>query len=150
MICEGIIGKLGEDCGKNVQYVGIDWFERDKHVIRKKLPSGEEIGIKSESPLSSGDIIFEDKDRIVVVKLLPCELLNVKISNIKEMGRVCFELGNRHLSLLISEDSVKCPYDEPTFEHLKKLGFECEKVLDSFEGFIECRAHGQHHGHSHG
>lgn len=147
MICERVSGKLGEDCGKNVQYVGIEWFERGKHILRKTLMSGEEIGIKSDSPLSDGDILFEDANRIIAVKLLPCELISVKIRDIKEMGRVCFELGNRHLSLLISENNVKCPYDEPTFEHLKKLGFECEKVFGSFEGFIECKAHGHHHAH---
>ena len=149
MICKGVIGKLDEEYGKNVQYVGIEWFERGKHILRKTLPSGEEIGIKSENPLSNGDILFEDTDRVIAVKLLPCELINIKISDIKEMGRVCFELGNRHLSLLISDNSVKCPYDEPTFQYLKKLGFECEKVFDSFENFIECKAHGHHHGHAH-
>lgn len=146
MICEGVIGKLEKGCGKNIQYVGIEWFERGKHILRKTLPSGEEIGIKPDRPLADGDILFEDKDRIIAVKLLPCELINVKVSSITEMGRVCFELGNRHLSLLISENSVKCPYDEPTFEYLKKIGFECDKVFDSFAGFIECRAHGHHHG----
>lgn len=65
----------------------------------------------------------------------------------KEMGRLCFELGNRHLSLSISENNVKCPYDEPTFEYLKKLGFSVTKTHEKFSGYIECRAHAHTHHH---
>ena len=46
-----------------------------------------------------------------------------------EMGRLCFELGNRHLSLKIDDDCVCVPYDHPTFEYLLKLGFNAEKLL---------------------
>lgn len=148
MIIEKILGKLG-DTAKKVETVSVDWFERDKKLLRKTTSSGEDIGIRVSSPLNEGDILYEDENRIIAVKIAPCDLVSVKVSSMTEMGRLCFELGNRHLSLSISEDTVKCPFDEPTFEYLKRLGFGAEKVHEKFEGYIECRAHAHTHSHSH-
>lgn len=149
MIIEKIVGKLTVT-EKKVDTVIVDWYERDKKLLRKTTSSGEDIGIKVEQPLNDGDILFEDDSRIIAVEIAPCDLISVKVSSMTEMGRLCFELGNRHLSLSISEDTVKCPYDVPTFEYLKKLGFKAEKTHEKFAGYIECRAHAHTHSHDHG
>lgn len=148
MIVEKILGKF-HDTSKTIETVTIDWFERDKRLLRKTTSSGEEIGIKTDTPLNEGDILFEDDSRIIAVDIAPCDLISVKIGSLKEMGRLCFELGNRHLSLSISDDTVKFPYDEPTLEYLKRLGFNAEKVHEKFAGYIECKAHAHTHSHSH-
>ena len=146
MIAEKIIGKLS-DTSKQVETVTIDWFERDKKLLRKTTSSGEDIGIKVDSPLNEGDILYEDDRKIIAVEIAPCDLISVNVGSMQEMGRLCFELGNRHLSLSISENNVKCPYDEPTFEYLKRLGFKAEKTHEKFAGYIECKAHAHNHGH---
>lgn len=148
MITEKIYGRIG-DTSKIIETVTVEWFERGKKLLRKTTSSGEEIGIKIDVPLNDGDIIYEDDRRIVAVEISPCELISVKISSMEGMGRLCFELGNRHLPLSISENCVKCPFDEPTFEYLKKLGFGAVKVREKFTGFIECKAHSHDHGNSH-
>ena len=87
--------------------------------------------------------------------IAPSDLISVNVGTMEEMGRLCFELGNRHLSLAIGHDNVKCPYDEPTFLYLKKLGFDAVKVHEKFTGYTECRghahtdAHGNEHHHEH-
>lgn len=148
MIAEKIIGKLHET-SKQVETVTIDWFERDKKLLRKTTSSGEDIGIRVDSPLNEGDILYEDDRKIIAVEIAPCDLISVNVGSMQEMGRLCFELGNRHLSLSISENNVKCPYDEPTFEYLKKLGFKAEKTHEKFAGYIECKAHAHTHSHEH-
>ncbi len=148
MIAEKIIGKL-HDTSKQVETVTIDWFERDKKLLRKTTSSGEDIGIKVDSPLNEGDILYEDDRKIIAVEIAPCDLISVNVGSMQEMGRLCFELGNRHLSLSISENNVKCPYDEPTFEYLKRLGFKAEKTHEKFAGYIECKAHAHTHSHEH-
>ncbi len=148
MIAEKIIGKLGKT-EKTVDYVKIEWFERDKKILRKITSSGEEIGIRTESALNEGDILYEDENKIIAVEIAPCSLISVSVNSMQEMGRLCFELGNRHLSLSIGENTVKCPFDEPTFFYLGKLGFEVRKVYEKFDGYIECKAHTHTHGHSH-
>lgn len=142
MITEKVYGNLRQaKICKSVDYVLIDWFERDKKVLRKPTASGEEIGIRIESALNDGDIIYEDEDRIIAVEIMPCDLILIYIDSMLEMGRLCFELGNRHLALAISNDTVKCPFDQPTFEYLGKLGFKVTKVCEKFEGYIECKSH---------
>ncbi|MGN0666325.1 MAG: urease accessory protein UreE [Huintestinicola sp.] len=148
MIAEKILGKLN-DSQKNIETVTIDWFERDKKLLRKTTSAGEDIGIKVDSPLNEGDILYEDESRIIAVEIAPCDLVSVTVGSMKEMGRLCFELGNRHLSLSISDDTVKCPFDEPTFEYLKKLGFSVTKTHEKFAGYLECRAHAHTNTNTH-
>ena len=151
MITEKIIGKLTET-NKQVDYVTIDWYERDKKLLRKTTDKGEEIGIKISGTLNENDIIYEDEARVIAVTIAPCDLISVKVTDIREMGRLCFELGNRHLSLAIGTDEVKCPYDEPTFEYIQRLGFRAEKIHGKFTGYTECRGHAHaaegHHHHT--
>lgn len=144
MIAEKIIGKLGKT-DKTVDYVTVDWFERDKKILRKITSSGEEIGIRTEASLNEGDILYEDENKIIAVDIAPCSLISVSVNSVQEMGRLCFELGNRHLSLSIGENTVKCPFDEPTFSYLCRLGFKAEKVYEKFDGYIECKAHTHSH-----
>lgn len=148
MIAEKICGKFSGS-EKKTETVVIEWFERDKKILRKISSSGEEVGIRTEETLNQNDIIYEDDERIIYIDIAPCDLVSVSVSDMKEMGRLCFELGNRHLSLSIDEHTVKCPYDVPTFEYLKRLGFSAEKVHEKFEGYIECRAHAHTNTHSH-
>ena len=59
MITEKIIGKLDENFKneKKIEYVSVDWFERDKKLLRKTTDSGEDIGIKIGEPLNENEII---------------------------------------------------------------------------------------------
>lgn len=150
MICDTILGNLKTiHSHKSVMYVSIDWFERDKKVLRKILASGEEIGIRPPRPLNEGDILFEDETRIIAVQFTECDLIRTEVAGMEEMGRLCFELGNRHLSLSIDANCVRCPYDAPTLEYLVKLGFHSIKVHEKFQDYIECRGHSHVHSHSH-
>ncbi|MGN0605522.1 MAG: urease accessory protein UreE [Oscillospiraceae bacterium] len=148
MITEKIYGKLG-NTDKHIDTVSVEWFERDKNILRKTTSAGDEIGIKINETLNENDIIFEDDNRIIVVEIAPSELISAKVSTMKEMGKLCFELGNRHLSLAVYDDCVKCPYDAPTFEYLKKLGFTVEKTYEKFTGYTECKGHSHSHAHKH-
>lgn len=144
MVTQKIYGKIGKP-DKRIDTVLVEWFERDKKLLRKTTSFGEEIGIKIADTLNEGDIIFEDDEKVIVIEIAPSDLISVEISDIKEMGRLCFELGNRHLSLAIYDNCVKCPFDEPTFEYLKKLGFKAEKVHEKFEDYTECKGHSHNH-----
>lgn len=154
MIAEKVIGNL-EDIKVDVpvDFVELDWFESEKKRIRKIADSGTEIGIAIDTNLKNNDILYLDDKICVAVKLTSCELLKISVSSVEEMGRLCFEIGNRHLSLKIAHDNVLIPYDQPTEQHLRNLHFNCEKVIDRFDDFIVCKAHGNsslhHHHHEH-
>ena len=138
---------------RKTEKVFLEWFELDKKLLRKTTEAGEEIGIRLEEHghghLHEGDILYVDTQKVIVVDLLPCELTVVNVNSMKEMGRLCFELGNRHLSLAITDTQVSVPYDEPTFSYLVKLGFTPERVTEKFSHFTVCHAHGHTHTHAH-
>lgn len=55
-------------------------------------------------------------------------MILITVSDIQEMGRLCYELGSRHITASISGKSVRCPFDEALFQSLKALGFNAEKI----------------------
>lgn len=151
--CKRDTGKAsGVSAGaRKVEKVYLEWFELEKKRLRKTLESGEEIGIcldasdtqsHSHTHLHEGDVLYADEERVIAAAVAPCELTVVEVTGMIEMGRLCFELGNRHLSLKIEENRVTIPYDDPTFHHLEKMGFCPEKVEGSFTHFTVCHGHG--------
>ena len=151
MIIEKILGNIRDyPVGtRTIDHVFIEWYELDKKLLRTTTEAGEEVGIRVETHLHEGDILYADDTRVLVLDLLPTELTVIPVHTMLEMGRLCFELGNRHLSLAIEEDHVSVPYDEPTFLYLEKLGYEPEKKQEKFSHFTVCKAHGGAHGHAH-
>ncbi|MDR1891712.1 MAG: urease accessory protein UreE [Oscillospiraceae bacterium] len=142
---ERIIGQLRENpAGKRIDTVLYEWFEQNSRVLKKVSSAGEEIGLRLDEPLTDGGVLFESESRIIALTLLPCEVTRVTVFSMEEMGRACFELGNRHLPIAVREKFVETPYDAPTFEYLRKSGFTCEKRTAKFTPSVIVR------GHSHG
>ncbi|NCB90981.1 MAG: urease accessory protein UreE [Clostridia bacterium] len=152
MIANKVIGNIKDlesaaVTGKNLKMdpVSLEWYEREKKLLSKTTSDGIEMGIRVEVLLEDGDILYQDDERIIFIQIQPTKLICASVHSMQEMGRLCFELGNRHLSLAIHEDSVWVPYDEPTFLYLKKLGFEVEQREEKFLDYTVCHAHGHHH-----
>lgn len=145
MIVEKVIRNLKNSSGeeKKLDRVYLEWYELGKHTFRKTTESGKEIGIRISEHLTDGDVLYEDAQELICVALKPTKLTRVAVTTMKEMGRLCFELGNRHLSLAIEDHSVSVIYDEPTFEYLQKLGFKPQICEGKFEHVTVC------HGHRH-
>ncbi|SHH47690.1 urease accessory protein [Fibrobacter sp. UWH9] len=152
MIADKILGNIhhgNEVPSKTVVDIPFEWFELDKHRIFKVADDGTELGIQIEESLSDGDVLAVSPDKIYAVKINKTKLVRIPVKTMEEMGRLGFELGNRHLSLQITEKDVTIPYDEPTFEYLVRLGFLPQIVEDVFSDYIVCKAHGASNGHSH-
>ncbi|MFV0527457.1 MAG: urease accessory protein UreE [Lachnospiraceae bacterium] len=152
MVVNEILGNVKEydTKGKVLDTVWLDWYEQDKKLLKKTSDTGEEIGIRSQKPLREDDVLYADDNRILLVAILPSELAVIEVKSMQEMGKVCFELGNRHLSLSIAEHEVRVPYDEPTFLYLQKLGFQVRKETGKFTDYTVCHAHGTAHSHDSG
>ncbi len=153
MIVERILGNIHTEHREGaVICVPFAWFEVGKKRIKKVAQDGTEFGVMVEAVLKDGDILAVQDEGIYVCEIVPSELTKIQVRTMQEMGRLCFELGNRHLSLKIEEHFVLVPYDKPTFLYLEKLGFQVEHVQEKFSDFTECKAHGsseKNHGHSH-
>ena len=151
MIITNILGNIKEynAHGKNIEKIYLEWFELEKKRILVKTENGEEIGININEHLKDGDVIYSDDTRIIMIEVKDCDLTIVKVSTMKEMGRACFEVGNRHLSVSIRDDSIAIPYDEPTFLYLQKKNFAVEHIKGKFNDYVVCKAHGESHAHTH-
>lgn len=146
MVCEKILTPDPADLGgKKIVKVPFEWFECEKKRIAKTAEDGEELGVAIEDVLEDGDILAVTEDTVYEVEVLPARLVCARVSDMCQMGRLCFELGNRHLSLEIEKDRVLVPYDEPTFTYLKHLGFDVSEVEEKFCNYIVCKAHGHHY-----
>lgn len=152
MISERTLGNINNiKTDDKIINVPFEWFEVEKKRIAKIADDGTEIGvICTGDVLNDGDILAKQDNKMYVVQIKPSHLIKIDVTSMKEMGRLCFELGNRHLSLKIEENSVYIPYDEPTFLYLKKLGFNANSIDEVFSDFIQCKAHGaSQHSHEH-
>lgn len=145
MVVNKVLGHF-QGTDKTVDRVFLEWFEYGKKRMRKTSEKGREIGICVEEPLREGDILYEDDTTVLVTDLAECALIRVSVSDPVEMGRLCFEIGNRHIPLAIRPDQVTLPYDAPTFGYLKRMGFQAEKITGKFSGYTQCKGHGHDHG----
>ena len=110
MIAEKILGNIHSDkVAVPVDTVRLEWFEADGKRLRRTTSGGRDIGIAVGEKLRDGDILYLDSEVCIAVTIAECELTEIKVSSMEEMGKVCFERGNRHLPLHISADSVHIP-----------------------------------------
>lgn len=151
MLVEKVIGNKShmDLSGLDIDIVPIEWYELDKKLMKKDSKNGEEIGIRVVEKLEDGDVLYMDGNKVMLLEVQPCDLTVVQVHTMEEMGRLCFELGNRHLSLSIHRNEVSVVYDEPTFAYLEKLGFAPTKRFDKFTNVTVCHAHGHGEGHEH-
>lgn len=164
MLCEKILGTLDTDqvSGKKIEYVDIEWDDAMKRIHRKTTDAGTDIGIRLDDSiltrgLQENDILYEDDSRVIVVRILPCEIIRVKIDPDHRfmIAKVCYEIGNRHAPLFYGkeDDTFITPYNEPMLLMLSKLhGVSCERAVEKldFERRISSGAgHTHDHGHHH-
>ncbi len=133
MICKKVLGNLETyDTGDKAHVpLNLQWFETTKRIMRKKAEDGHEVVIKllkEGTRLKEGDIVFEDHDKVVVVNVLPCDVIQVTPRSLYEMGMVCYEIGNKHLPLFIQEDRVLIPYEKPLERLLVADGYDVTKT----------------------
>ena len=133
-IIEIISGKLTKDETRDIHKVPLGWEDRTKSRQKVKTEQGEEfaIALSTGQSLNIGDILFEDKERIIVIDSIKENVLVVYPSSPQEMAKIAFQIGNRHAPIQIEEDRILTPYDRLMEDFLKKLHFHCEVTTDTF------------------
>ena len=106
MVVNKILGNLNnfDLKDKKVDFANISNDDRVKKVLRVKSNNGVEIGINVEDELKDGDILAILEDNIVAIKILPTDVLEISPKNLKEMGIIAHNIGNRHTPAIFEED----------------------------------------------
>jgi urease accessory protein len=115
---------------KQVDPVYLEWHESNKRILHKKTVSGREIICRflNEAPqLIDGDVLFEEEDSILVVKILLCDAIVINVPDKFQLASVCYEIGNKHLPLFYDNGELLVPYDGPLYSLLNAQGYNVMK-----------------------
>ena len=113
-----------------------------KRIIRVTSDHGHEYGISLEKgkTLNNGDVLLNDGHNLVVIQYESNDILVIKPTSIKEMGKIAHELGNRHLPAQFKDDTMIVEYDSLVEEKLKhdKIDYSREdRVLEKAFRHVE-------------
>lgn len=133
MLIENISGQLNEQDLSDLErdYVPLDWYDAEKKVLHKVSRKGMDLGIRNQEgrPLRDGDVLWHDAHKALIVEILACDCIALKPKTMAEMGRACYEIGNRHAPLFIEDGELLTPFDAPLLNSLGKYGFSvCVKT----------------------
>lgn len=155
MVISEIIGNRADVPldGLSIELLQLEWFETAKRIQRKMTTGGMEIAIrflKEGQCLRQGDIIYKDEEKAVIVDIMPCEAIVISPASMLQMGRICYEIGNKHLPAFIQEDQVLVPYEEPLFRWLEASEFKPEKEKRQLLNILKSNVEPHGYGHAHG
>lgn len=146
MTARDVLGRL-QGNESNVEYVSVNWEECARRRLRKVTDRGTEvvIDLPPGPPLADGDILIRETQRTIAVRMLPADILVARPASLREMGTLCYQIGNLHQPVWVGEEEVVLP-DEPQNEALLQrshLPYAKERRLLP-QGFATSRT-----GHTH-
>lgn len=130
---------------RHIEKIYLESAHLVKRIQRVQTDHGKEIGIRLKQPrdLQVGDVLFMDERNLIVVDVISDDLLVIQPRDLKEMGTIAHNLGNRHLPAQFEEDVMLVQYDYLVEELLQQMKIpfvrEERKVQQAF----------RHIGHSH-
>ncbi len=153
MIIEQVIGNLKElsPGNRKIDLLLLEWHETDKRILRKRTEGGMDISIKflkEGQSLQQDDVLYIDNEKMVVADILPSDSIIVKPRSIEEMGRICYEIGNKHLPLFIQNEEILLPYEEPIFNWLNASGYNTGRANVKLLNMLKTNVHPHNQQHS--
>lgn len=125
---------------REVDFFDVEWFETTRKLLRKMTQKGQEVGmriLKENFRLKHHDVLWEEGNKILLANILPADAVIVHPKTMREMGTVCFEIGNQHIPIFIENDEVIIPYEDPIFHKLKRAGYEPFRGERVFEDMLK-------------
>lgn len=128
---------------KDIDIVDIDWFEANKKIFKKVSRKGKEIGFRlpPDLHLHHNDVIYEDDKEAILINISESEAIVITPSSMEEMGKACYEIGNKHVPLFMHGNEIAVPYEEPLMKLLEKKGFKPQKAMFRLINGLECHHH---------
>lgn len=108
---------------------------RQKNRLRITLPNGEEVAVllPKGGLLRHGDLLVGEQGIIAEVCAADEEVSTVHVRSIKDFGRVCYHLGNRHVALQIGDMWLRYLRDYVLDNMVHGLGLEVVNETKAFE-----------------
>lgn len=126
----------------------LPWEKRIKSRLRVVLDDGSDAGIQLPrgSVLRGGDLLATEDGESVRIHAAAEHVSTVVTKDSHLLTRICYHLGNRHVSLEIGEGKASYLHDHVLDDMVTQLGGEIQHLHLPFEP-----EHGAYtgHGHSH-
>lgn len=156
MLIEKTIGNIKDFPDKEIEYISVDWHECHKRILKKRLASGEDLGIKlsdqdAQIGLKEGDVLAVVDNCAIAVSIAPSEALIINVPTTDLIPKVCYEIGNRHAPFFKGDKPTEfyTPYEMPIKVMLEKLGVSVEVGMVKLTHDRAISAAVNVHGHSH-
>lgn len=132
-----------ESTNKKIDWLELEWEDLNKRIMRKETESGTEVAIKFESnnTLSYGAVLFEDENTLIAVRTRLEKVYVIKPKTMQEMGKMAFEIGNRHTMCIIEEDEILVRYDQTLEKLIEEVGVSYEQAERRFKEPFKYRGH---------
>ena len=129
MIFNKIIGNIDEISNLDefhIERIYLNSEDLLKRILRVKSDHNQEYGISLEKDekLNDGDLLYNEDNKLIVIKVNQEDVLVIKPSNMTQMGIIAHELGNRHLPAQFEDGKMIIQYDRLVEEKLKKDNLE--------------------------
>ncbi|AMB99935.1 urease accessory protein UreE [Aerococcus urinaehominis] len=135
MLITEIQGNLRDKSGSDHKHQELVYVENEnlaRRLHHLTTDHGNEITVKLSrgDHLHVDDILFEDDNNRIVVKVLEEDCIVIRPTSIHDMGIIAHNLGNRHLPAQFMDDAMLVQYDYLVAELLDKEGipFTREKI----------------------
>ena len=134
----------------------LPFAERSKSRSRQSLSNGEEAGLFLErgAVLRGGDLLLADDGRVIEVQAAPESVSTVHSDDVRQLARVSYHLGNRHVALQIGTGWVRYSHDHVLDDMVRGLGLQVSTELAPFEpeagAYVAASSHAHSHAHHHG
>lgn len=122
-----------------VDVLEVEWHETAKSRMRRQTLGGQEVLINrtDRGSFQEGDVLYWSDELVIKLRIKPCDCIVLRPASLEEAGRICFEIGNRHVPIFITEQEEICvAYDGYLYQMLLSGGFAPaieERVLYPFQ-----------------
>lgn len=131
---------------------------RQRSRLLAVMDSGEEVGLMLPrgTVLRGGDRLQSSDGRLVEVVAAPEQVSIVRSTDVRQLARGAYHLGNRHVAVQITADSIRYLKDHVLDDMLRGLGLKVDGDVLPFEpeagAYSAAHAHegAGSHGHAHG
>ncbi len=124
---------------------------RQRSRLLAVMDSGEEVGLLMPrgTVLRGGDRLQSSDGRLVEVIAAPEQLSIVRSSDGRQLARAAYHLGNRHIAVQITDNSIRYLKDHVLDDMLRGQGLQVINDVLPFEPEAGAYSSSHAHGHSH-
>ena len=145
MVITKIVGHLDDfkSSNKTIDWLELEWEELNKRILRKQTENGTDVSISLESSghLHYGDVLYEDENTLIAIRTKLEKVYVITPKTMKEMGKMAFEIGNRHTPCIIENDEILVRYDHTLEKLMDEVGVSYEQSERRFKESFKYRGH---------